>query len=110
MTIIYRKFLIELGLQKYPNLETILKLAAPPTDPKIQELALKYFIDDFDTYSEIHRPEEAFLPCSNSNYAKSSECFINDSCMIMNFQVIREDSHSKTGKFGVCQHPNHERG
>jgi hypothetical protein len=97
-----------------PNLETILELAAPPTDPKLREMALKYFIDKFDKkYLEDYNSAEiniAFLPCSNSNtYAKPSECFIDDGCMIMNFQTIRKDLRSKAEKFGVCQHPNHEK-
>ncbi|CAB4394655.1 unnamed protein product [Rhizophagus irregularis] len=107
------KFLIELGLRKHPNLETIIKLAAPPTDPKIRELALKYFIDNFDIYSQFYKPEVvniAFLPCSNSDtYAKPSECYADDKCMIMNFQIIREDLRSKAEKLGVRQHPNHEK-
>ncbi|GBB83189.1 hypothetical protein RclHR1_00010071 [Rhizophagus clarus] len=105
------KFLIELGLQKYPKLETILKLAAPPTDSKIRELALKFFIDNFNVYSEYYKPKEvniAFLPCSSSNYAKPLECFINDECTIMNFQTIRKDLRSKVEKFGVRQHPDHD--
>jgi hypothetical protein len=97
-----------------PNLETILELSAPPIDPKIREISLKYFIDNFDNkYSKYYYPEDiniAFLPCSISDtYAKPSECFIDDRCMIMNFQIIREDLRSKAGKFGVCQHPNPEK-
>ncbi|PKY57382.1 hypothetical protein RhiirA4_509810 [Rhizophagus irregularis] len=52
----------------------------------------------------------AFLPCSNSDtYAKPSECYADDKCTIMNFQIIREDLRSKAEKFGVRQHPNHEK-
>ncbi|PKY58179.1 hypothetical protein RhiirA4_511803, partial [Rhizophagus irregularis] len=107
------KFLIELGLQEYPKLETILNLAVPSNDPKIRELALKYFIDNYDKYSVHYKPDEiniAFLPCSKSNtYAKPSECFTNDRCMIMDFKVVREDLRSKAEKFGIQQHPNHDK-
>jgi hypothetical protein len=97
-----------------PNLKIILERSAPPNDPKIREMSLKYFIDNFDNkYSKHYKPEDidiAFLPCSNSNtYAKPSECFIDDRCMIMNFETIREDLRSKVEKFGVRQHPNHEK-
>jgi hypothetical protein len=103
-----------LGLQTYPNLETILRLSAPPTDSEIRELALKYFVDNFDTmYSQYYKSEKInieFLPCSDFNtYAKPSECFIDDRCMIMNFQTIRKDLRSKAEKFGVRQHPNREK-
>jgi hypothetical protein len=96
-----------------PNLKTILKLAAPPTDPKLREMALKYFIDNFDKkYLEDYNSAKidiAFLPCSNSNtYAKPSECFIDDRCIIMNFKIIRENLRSKAEKFGVRKNPNNE--
>jgi hypothetical protein len=102
-----------LGLQEYPKLETILILAEPPTDPKIRELALKYFIDNFEKkYRDDYIPENiynAFLPCSNSNsYAKPLECFINDRCMTMNFKTIRKDLRSKAENFGVRKNPNHK--
>ncbi|CAB5390273.1 unnamed protein product [Rhizophagus irregularis] len=94
-----------------PNLETILNLAANPIYPKIREMSLKYFVDNFySKYSKFYKPEEidvAFLPCSNSNaYAKHSECFINDKCKLMGFKIIREDLRSKAGDFGVRQNPN----
>ncbi|CAG8778201.1 11055_t:CDS:2, partial [Rhizophagus irregularis] len=74
-------------------------------------MALKYFVDNFDKkYVKNYKPEEidiAFLPCSNSNsYAKHSECFINDECKIMGFNIIRQDLRSKAGDFGVRQNPN----
>ncbi|CAB5200411.1 unnamed protein product [Rhizophagus irregularis] len=106
------KFLISLGLQEYPKLDTILRLAAPPTNPEIRELALQYFIDKFDKYSVFYEPEKidiAFLPCSNSNtYATPSKCFTNDKCMIMDFQIIRKDLIPEAKKLGVRQQPNRE--
>ncbi|POG82975.1 hypothetical protein GLOIN_2v1469483 [Rhizophagus irregularis DAOM 181602=DAOM 197198] len=96
-----------------PNLETILKRAAPPTYPQIRELVLKYFIDNFKRYSKHYNPETvdiAFLPCSNSNgYARPSDCFINDECTIMNLQTIREDLRSKAEKLGVRQIPDYKK-
>ncbi|PKY19450.1 hypothetical protein RhiirB3_432504 [Rhizophagus irregularis] len=108
------KFLIKLGLREYPTLEKILELAAPPTDLKIREKALKYFIDNFDkNYFNSYRSSPvvniAFLPCSEPDvYAKPSECFINPECEIMNFKVIHQDLKFKVGKLGVCQDPNRE--
>ncbi|CAB4394674.1 unnamed protein product [Rhizophagus irregularis] len=96
-----------------PDLETILKRAAPPTYPQIRELVLKYFIDNFKRYSDHYNPETvdiAFLPCSNSNgYARPSDCFINDECTIMNLQTIREDLRSKAEKLGVRQIPDYKK-
>lgn len=103
-----------MGLREYLTLEKILELAAPPTDLKIREKALKYFIDNFDkNYFNSYRSSPvvniAFLPCSEPDvYAKPSECFINPECEIMNFKVIHQDLKFKVGKLGVCQDPNHE--
>jgi len=102
-----------LGLREHPSLETIIKIAAPSTDREIREMALKYFIDNFDKiYSEFYDAgivNVAFLLCSNSTiYAKHKECFVNDKCTIMDFKTLREDLRSKAGKLGVRQHPNHE--
>ncbi|PKY40926.1 hypothetical protein RhiirA4_454398 [Rhizophagus irregularis] len=95
----------ELGL-------TIINWNAEWSNSSKEELALKYFIDNFDKYSVNYKPEEiniAFLPCSKSNtYAKPSECFINDRCRVMNFKTIREDLRSKAEIFGIRQYPYHE--
>ncbi|GBB83158.1 hypothetical protein RclHR1_00010040 [Rhizophagus clarus] len=106
------RFLIELGIQQYPTLTTILKLAAPPTHSEIRNKALIYFINNFEKkYARSYFATEiniAFLPCLYDNYAKPSECFINSECTIMNFKVINRDYQYHVGKLGVRQHPNHE--
>jgi len=86
-------------------------LAAPPTDPKIRSKAFQYFVDNFkDKYSVNYNAAKVdipFLPCSDSNvYAKPLECFTNPRCMIMNFQVIRQDLRGQADKFGVHRDPN----
>ncbi|GBB83181.1 hypothetical protein RclHR1_00010063 [Rhizophagus clarus] len=107
------KFLIKLGLQKYPKLETILNLSAPPTDPKIRKMAFNYFNDNFyKSYNDDYKPETiniAFLPCKSNTYARPSECFINDRCMLMGFEIVHEDLRSKVGKFNVRHDPSHEK-
>ncbi|RIA99607.1 hypothetical protein C1645_811167 [Glomus cerebriforme] len=107
------KLLFDLGLQKYPSLKKILELASPPTDLEIRELALNYFIDNFENaYSKDYNKLDiniAFLPCSDPDiYAKPSECYINDRCTIMEFLTIREDLHPHAVKFKVRQHPDHK--
>jgi hypothetical protein len=86
-------------------------LSAPPTDPKICSKAFKYFVDNFkENYSVIYdvaKVDIPFLPCSDPNvYAKPLECFINPRCMIMKFQVIRQDLRDQAEKFGVHEDPN----
>ena len=103
-----------MGLHEYPILTKILELAAPPTDLKIRERALKYFIDNFkEKYSKDYNSDYVkvdFLPCLDPNiYAKPSECFINPECTVMNFKVIRQDLRFYVERFGVCQHPSSEK-
>ena len=85
-----------MGIKKYPPLQKILTLAAPPTDPEIRNRALKYFINNFERrYYYDYNPAQvnAFLPCLDSYiYAKPSECYTNIGCKIMNFQVVRHYS------------------
>ena len=107
-------FLIELGLREYPTLEKIMELAAHPTDLKIRNEALKYFIRNFEVkYSQNYnqtKVDVAFLPCSfTNNYAKPSECFINPECKIMKFQTVRQDLRFQVRKFGVRPHPSSEK-
>lgn len=100
-----------MGLQKCPKLDVILQLAAPPTDLKIREMALRYFIDNLDeNYRDQYKPENvniAFLPCSEPNtYAKPSECFVSHKCKIMKFQTLHNNLHCYAKKLGILQRPN----
>src|SRR3954467_5160713 len=103
-----------LGVQEYPKLVKILELAASPTDARIRELALKYFIDNFERkYSQNYNPNVniAFLPCSDPDvYARPSDCYINLECRIMKFKAIHQDYlRFHVEQFGVCQNPNREK-
>jgi hypothetical protein len=85
-------------------------LAAPTTDQKIRNKALKYLIDNFkDKYFayDVEKATIPFLPCSDSNlYAKPLGCFTNPKCKVLNFQVLRQDLRDHATKFGVCENPS----
>ncbi|CAG8458419.1 11877_t:CDS:10 [Scutellospora calospora] len=102
-------FITNLGLQEYPSLQIILRLASPPTALEIRNKALNYFIDNLrDKYRE-YKPsliEEEFLPCDSGIYAKPLDCFSNPDCMIMKFNALRKDLRIRAEELGVRQHPN----
>ncbi|CAG8511335.1 12498_t:CDS:10, partial [Dentiscutata erythropus] len=102
------KFLIKLGIQLHPSLQTILKLATPVTNITIRNKALDYFIKNFDIYRkeyDANLVQEKFLPCIDDTYAKPSECFSNCECMVMRFNALRKDLCNRAEELGVQQHP-----
>jgi hypothetical protein len=102
------------GLREYPRLQKILELVTPPTDPRIRTKAFKYLTDNFiDRYSKDYKPTEiniAFLPCMRKYvYAKPTECYTNPECMIMNFNVIRQNLLYCAVQFGIQSNPSHDK-
>ncbi|CAG8556115.1 15690_t:CDS:2, partial [Racocetra persica] len=103
-------FMMNLGLQEYPSLQVILRLASQPTALEIREKALNYFIDNLrDKYREYKAilVQDKFLPCDNFEaYSKPSDCFSNPDCKIMGFNALRKDLRIRAEELGVRQHPN----
>ncbi|CAG8597455.1 8335_t:CDS:2, partial [Racocetra persica] len=105
------KFIIGLGLQEYPSLQTILQLAEQAQPIELREKALKYFIKNFkEKYSEMYKPDSIqikFLPCINANiYAKPSECYSSPDCVKMGFNALRQDLCFWAKEIGVKLHPD----
>ncbi|CAG8699615.1 4190_t:CDS:10, partial [Gigaspora margarita] len=106
------KFLIKLGLQLYPSLQTVLKLATPVTNITIRNKALDFFIKNFYHYREVYDAtliQEKFLPCIDGTYAKPSECFSNCECTVMRFNSLRQDLCNRAEELGIRQHPPSEK-
>ncbi|CAG8503836.1 22860_t:CDS:2, partial [Dentiscutata erythropus] len=104
------KFIISLGLQEYPSLQTILNLAATNQCLNLREKALLYLVKNLkEKYSITYNPtliQMKFLPCSNSdNYAKPSECYSDPNCAKMGFNVLHQDWCYWAEQLGVKQHP-----
>ncbi|CAG8758755.1 10599_t:CDS:10, partial [Gigaspora margarita] len=106
------KFVIGLGLQEYPSIQTILQLAEQSQPLELREKALQYFIKNFkEKYSEIYNSNSIqikFLPCIDSDiYAKPSECYSNSHCMKMGFNALRQNLCFLAKELGVKKHPDH---
>ncbi|CAG8487774.1 11108_t:CDS:2 [Dentiscutata heterogama] len=105
------KFIIELGLQEYPSIQTILQLAEQSQPLELREKALQNFIKNFkEKYSEKYNSnliQIKFLPCINNIYAKPSECYSNPRCMKMGFNTLRQDLCFLAKEIGVERYPNH---
>ena len=104
-----------MGLRVHPKLNKIIELAGNQYNPKIRDMALRYFLSNFEVayaedYYHYNYPKTniEFLPCSDpSIYAKPSECFISPECDIMKFRVVHQDLQFAVEKIGVRQHPDH---
>ncbi|KAG8813685.1 hypothetical protein FRC17_001463 [Serendipita sp. 399] len=107
------KFLFFLGLQRYPPLQDLLKLAAG-SDPKLRELALRYFLDKFSTQYQDYQPGKygdiAFIPAIDASgkefLAKHSQVFSEPGCTVLGFAVIRGDLRDEAQlKLKIFRHP-----
>ncbi|RIB30618.1 hypothetical protein C2G38_2152060 [Gigaspora rosea] len=105
------KFIIGLGLQEYPSIQTIFQLAEQSQPLELREKALQYFVKNFkEKYSEIYNANMVdikFLPCINNIYAKPSECYSNPHCTKMGFNVLRQDLCFLAKEIGVKKYPDH---
>ncbi|CAG8587187.1 9394_t:CDS:10, partial [Dentiscutata erythropus] len=106
------KFIISLGLQEYPSIQTILQLAEQSKPLELREKALQYFIKNFkENYSKIYNSnlvQIKFLPCINNIYTKPSECYSNPHCTKMGFNTLRQDLCFFAKEIGVKNYPDHK--
>ncbi|KAG8814868.1 hypothetical protein FRC17_000941 [Serendipita sp. 399] len=109
------KFLFSLGLQRYPPLGEILRIAAGD-DPAIRKLALDYFLNKYSIHREYseYKPDKfkdiAFIPAIKPDgkefLAKHSEVFLEPGCEILGFAVIRSDlKDAAYTKLKLSRHP-----
>ncbi|CAG8661370.1 22740_t:CDS:10 [Gigaspora margarita] len=105
------KFIIGLGLQEYPSIQTIFQLAEQSQPLELREKALQYFIKNFkEKYFKIYNANLVhikFLPCINDIYAKPSECYSNPHCTKMGFDVLRQDLCFLAKEIGVKKYPDY---
>ncbi|KAG8731231.1 hypothetical protein FRC11_004681, partial [Ceratobasidium sp. 423] len=89
------KFMFELGLKRYPPLETILTLAGAADIDK-RGAALKYFMDNHTARYTSYRPDVykhlAFVPAikpdGTSFLANPTTVYSNGECAVMGFNVV----------------------
>ncbi|CAG7850452.1 SubName: Full=Uncharacterized protein {ECO:0000313/EMBL:CCA72144.1} [Serendipita indica DSM 11827] len=106
------KFLFFLGLQKYPSLPDLLKLAGG-SDAEIRELALRYLFDKFNTQYQNYQPgsfDIAFIPAIGPDgkefLAKHNQVFSEPGCTIIGFAVVRSDiKEDAQTKLKIFRHP-----
>ncbi|QRW13174.1 hypothetical protein RhiLY_12173 [Ceratobasidium sp. AG-Ba] len=89
------KFMFELGLLRYPPLETILKLAGA-TDSDQRAVALKYFLDNHSSRYTSYDPHRfkhlAFVPAikpdGTSFLSNPTVVYSNPECAVMGYNVV----------------------
>lgn len=108
------KFLEKLGLQKHPDVCTLVRLMAGE-DRSLAESALAYFIVNYHSneYNTQQIPIIPFLPLDPaSTDVKSvdrlvlpSGCFTNSNASLLGFPILRRDLHPHAEKFLVKADP-----
>ncbi|KAG9078227.1 hypothetical protein FS749_009799, partial [Ceratobasidium sp. UAMH 11750] len=89
------KFMFEIGLLRYPALETILTLAAA-ADINKRAPALKYFMDNHSTRYTNYQPQSfkhlpfvpAIKPDGTSFLTNPTSIYSNEECAVMGFNVV----------------------
>ncbi|KAI5803996.1 hypothetical protein DFH27DRAFT_481023 [Peziza echinospora] len=109
------KFLLKLGLQKFPTATDLVGLMGG-TDRPLAELALQYFIINYLTneYNQQSIPMNvSFLPLdspeSKGQLVTPSGCYYNPKAAILGFAVLRKDLHPHAEKFKVQKDPDMNR-
>ena len=109
------KFLVRLGLQKHPDVRTLVGLMAGG-DRSLAESALAYFIVNYhlNEYNTQQMPMHIpFLPLDPASIdVKSvdrlvlpSGCFTNTKASLLGFPILRKDLHPHADKFMVKADP-----
>ena len=109
------KFLVKLGLQKHPDVRTLVALMAGE-DRSLAESALAYFIVNYhlnEYNTQQIPPYIPFLPLDPaSTDVKSvdrlvplSGCFTNSRASLLGFPILRRDLHPHADKFMVKADP-----
>lgn len=110
------KFLVSLGLKKYPDVQEILRIASNREDAALREAALSYFIINYHTNSYMTFNASGvtipFLPLNDSGHGEKGprlvapwQCFSNPKAAIMGFEILRQDLQQHGSKFGVKTDP-----
>ncbi|KDN42420.1 hypothetical protein K437DRAFT_257910 [Tilletiaria anomala UBC 951] len=99
------KFVFELGLQRHPPLDELLKLAADESDQPRREKALEYLFERFDSvYRNIYSLKVAsvfsFVPCTvtdtltlktSPHLCTPINAYTNEGAAILGFPVVKQD-------------------
>lgn len=108
------RMLFDLGLRRFPQAETLLRIAAGPAP--YNERALKFLLDNIGTYYAGFSPAKfaaiPFLPAAANNGAQIMACpgevFTNKDCTILGFSVARPpiSSPDVAAKLGIDSDPS----
>ncbi|RPA73228.1 hypothetical protein BJ508DRAFT_419112 [Ascobolus immersus RN42] len=113
------KFLVSLGLQKFPDAAKVLFLASNnQPDIALRNIALQYFISKFQENGYVNEPKKSFAtipflpadPGTGGNHAKDflftpTEVFLRPKSSVLKFPVLRKDLYVYAQSFGVKEDP-----
>lgn len=107
------KLLFTLGLNRYPPVDTLLKIAAgrAPLNQKALEYLLSNHRYHYPTFKSDAYPDIAFIPAINTSginiLAKPGEVFTNPECAMLGFAVAQPyvASPENAAKLGIQKDP-----
>ncbi|KAI5803119.1 hypothetical protein EDC01DRAFT_494524 [Geopyxis carbonaria] len=106
------RFLLRLGLQRYPTEEVLINLASDTTrDPALRESALWYMINNYNVHNYSTRliagSHAAFLPVEGDKtiLLRPSQCFHDPRAALLGFRILRKDFQLYAKIFGVAFDP-----
>ncbi|KAK3823313.1 MAG: hypothetical protein J3Q66DRAFT_295609, partial [Benniella sp.] len=104
--------LFELGLERSPRMNDLLRLAASPNERVIRTRALQYFLDNVKgLYSGQYDPsvDIAFLPTTDGSFQTPLGCFTNKNCSIMDFPILHQDLRMHITLLCVEENPSSDK-
>ncbi|KAG9239336.1 hypothetical protein BJ875DRAFT_365787 [Amylocarpus encephaloides] len=104
------RFLASLGIRSYPTVPELIEMMASPDNEK-RNRAMNYFmanhqLNNYGSF-QVGTTEKQFLPLQGDDkrLVSPAECFTNERCAVLGFNIMRKDLHAHAIKFGVAMNP-----
>ncbi len=110
------RFVFDLGLRRYPPMETVLELASNSTNDVLRSKAIAFFLDKFhahyaNQYTLLRAEKHAFVPArlpgeNKLVLRKPTEVFTNAEAAVMDFPVVGPEINlADLPKLGLRSNP-----
>lgn len=110
------KLLFTLRLRRSPSVQQVLKTASDPKDPIRQEVALRYFLSEFEhaNYASSYSPvkhDYPFVPSTINGttieqYRRPQEVFTNPAVELLGFPILAIRLKADSSRLRIAQDPS----
>ncbi|TVY25615.1 hypothetical protein LHYA1_G006317 [Lachnellula hyalina] len=104
------RFLSTLGIRAFPSVSELIGMM-DSDDPVLRVKSMNYFISNhhINRYAnfDISSSERRFLPLQGdpARLVSPAECFTNERCAVLGFNILIRELHVHANKFGVAMDP-----